>query len=199
MRVLIKSAAFAFIASLVVAGASSAQATATPKLGYINSAQILADAPGRAAAEAQFEREVAVYRQQLQRMSDSLQQMDSVFQREAPRLDSATRGTRGRAIAEREQSYQQRANSLNQQMQNRQAELVRPIMEQLQKVLETLRNEEHYSMIFDVAAGSGSVVVSADKSLDITAKVLARLKTAPPAKASTGSTLQQQPAGVTRK
>ena len=196
MRVLIKSAAIAFVATIGFAAASSAQAA--PKLGYINSAQILADAPGRAEAEAQFEREVAAYRQQLQRMSDSLQQMDSIFQREAPRLDSATRVTRGRAIAEREQSYQQRANTLNQQMQNRQAELVRPIMEQLQKVLEALRTEEKYAMIFDVAAGSGSVVVSADKSLDITAKVLARLKAAAPAK-TTGSTLQQQPAGVTRK
>lgn len=198
MRVLINSAALAFVTIIGFGAVSSAQ-TATPKLGYINSAQILADAPGRAAAEKQFESEVAVYRAQLQRMSDSLQQMDSVFQSQALKLDSATRLTRGRAIAEREQSYQQRANALNQQMQNRQAELVRPIMEQLQKVLETLRAEEHYAMIFDVAGGSGSVVVSADKSLDITAKVLARLKTAPPAKASTGSTLQQQPAGVTRK
>ncbi len=197
MRFIIKSAAFAFIATIVVAGAASAQATAAPKLGYINSSQILAEAPGRAEAEAQFEREVGAYRQQLQRMSDSLQQMDSVFQREAPRLDSATRVTRGRAIAEREAAYQQRANTLNQQMQNRQAELVRPIMEQLQKVLEALRAEERYAMIFDVAAGSGSVVVSADKSLDITAKVLARLKAAGAPKPA--SSLQQQPAGVTRK
>lgn len=195
MRVLIRSAVFAFIVSSVAAGSAAAQATAVPKLGYINSSQILAEAPGRKEAEAQFEREVGAYRQQLQRMSDSLQQMDSVFQREAPRLDSAARVTRQLAIAEREQSYQQRANTLNQQMQNRQAELVRPIMEQLQKVLEALRTEERYAMIFDVAAGSGSVVVSADKTLDITAKVLARLKTAAPA---TGSTLQQQPAGVRR-
>ncbi|MBA3656020.1 MAG: OmpH family outer membrane protein [Gemmatimonadaceae bacterium] len=198
MRFFIKSAAVAFMATMIVAGASSAQATATPKLGYINSSQILAEAPGRAEAEAQFEREVGAYRLQLQRMSDSLQQLDSVFQREAPRLDSITRVTRQKAIAERESNYQQRANALNQQMQNRQAELVRPIMEQLQKVLEVLRTEERYAMIFDVAAGSGSVVVSADKSLDITAKVLARLKTAGAPKA-TGSTLQQQPAGVTRK
>ena len=198
MRVLIKSAVFAFATSTVVASVSAAQAA--PKLAYINSAQILQAAPGRAEAEKQFESEVAAYRAQLQRMSDSLQQMDSIFQTEAAKLDSATRVARGRAIAEREQSYQQRANTLNQQMQNRQAELVRPIMEQLQKILETLRNEEHYSMIFDVAGGSGSVVVSADKSLDITAKVLARLKAAPPAvKPATGNPLQQQPAGVTRK
>ncbi len=195
MRFLIKSATAALVTTIVLAGAASAQAA--PKLGYINSSQILADAPGRAEAEAQFEREVGAYRQQLQRMSDSLQQMDSVFQREAPRLDSATRITRQKAIAERESSYQVRANTLNQQMQGRQAELVRPIMEQLQKVLEALRTEEKYAMIFDVAAGSGSVVVSADKTLDVTAKVLARLKAAGAPKP--GSTLLNQPAGVTRK
>lgn len=195
MRFLNKSAAAVFAATIVFAGAASAQTA--PKLGYINSSQILAEAPGRAEAEAQFEKEVGSYRQQLQRMSDSLQQMDSVYQREAPRLDSATRIARQKAIAERESSYQVRANTLNQQMQGRQQELVRPIMEQLQKVLEALRAEEKYAMIFDVAAGSGSVVVSADKSLDITAKVLARLKSAGAPKP--GSTLQNQPAGVTRK
>lgn len=198
MRFLIKSAAFAFAVTLVATGAVSAQSAAGLKFGYINSSQILAEAPGRAEAEAQFEREVGAYRQQLQRMSDSLQQLDSVFQREAPRLDSATRRTRQKAIAEREANYQQRANQLNQQMQNRQGELVRPIMEQLQKVLEALRIEDRYTMIFDVSAGSGSVVVSADKSLDITPKVLARMKAGGAPKAS-GNTLQQQPAGVTRR
>lgn len=198
MRFLIKSASFAFAVTVLTAGVAAAQATSAPKFGYINSSQILAEAPGRAEAEAQFEREVGAYRQQLQRMSDSLQHLDSAFQREAPRLDSATRRARQKSIAEREATYQQRANQLNQQMQNRQSELVRPIMEQLQKVLEALRIEERYTMIFDVSAGSGSVVVSADKSLDITPKVLARLKASGVPKA-TGSTLQQQPAGVTRR
>jgi len=62
-----------------------------PKFGYVNSAAILAQAPGRAEAEAQFNSEVKVYQGQLQRMSDSLQLLAANFDKESPKLDSATR------------------------------------------------------------------------------------------------------------
>jgi Skp family chaperone for outer membrane proteins len=64
MRVLLRASSFALFTSLIVAGTGAAQApqgTATPaKIAYINSAALLAQAPGRAEAEAQFDREVGV-------------------------------------------------------------------------------------------------------------------------------------------
>jgi outer membrane protein len=139
---------------------------------------------------------VAAYQAQLQRMSDSLQTMAAAFDKEASKLDSATRVTRAQVIQARETAYQTRARDLDQQMQTRQAELIRPIMENLQKVIEQVRAEDGYAMIFDVASQT-SVIVAADKSLDITPKVLARVKAAPaPKPAATGSVIPQ-PAGVT--
>ena len=73
---------------------ASAAAQTVPKIGYVNSAAILAQAPGRAEAEAQFNSEVKAYQAQLQRMSDSLQMLAANFDKEAPKLDSATRATR---------------------------------------------------------------------------------------------------------
>jgi len=196
MRGLIRAASLALIVGAATASAASAQAT--PKFGFINSAAILAEAPGRAEAENQFKTEVAAYQAQLQRMSDSLQAMGAAFDKEAPRLDSATRAVRGKAIADKEADYQNRAKSLDQQMQNRQAELIRPLMENLQKIIEQVRAEDNYAMIFDVASQT-SVIVAADKNLDITQKVLARVKAGgkPTAATPTGSTLTQKPAGVT--
>src|SRR6266508_3805313 len=160
----------------VVAGSAAAQAV--PKFGYVNSAAILSQAPGRAEAEAQFNNEVKAYQAQLQRMSDSLQLLASNFDKEAPKLDSATRETRAKSIRSKESDYQTRARKLDEQMQNRQAELVRPIMEQLQKIIEAVRAEDNYAMIFDVGSQT-SVIVAADKNLDITQKALARVKAAP--------------------
>lgn len=180
----------------LVTSAASAQTPAL-KFGYINSTKIMAEAPGRVEAEAQFDKEVAAYRTQLQRMSDSLQTLDSVFQRESPKLDSLTRETRRKSIADREANYQQRAQQLNEQMQNRQGELVRPIMEQIQKIIESVRAEDHYAIIFDVGS-QGNAIVAADKTLDVTDKVIARLKAAAPA-AKPASGLNPQPAGVVRK
>ena len=77
MRVLFRASPLALALSLVLAANAAAQtqpAVAT-KIGYINSALLLQQAPGRAEAEAQFDKEVVVYRQQLQRMNDSLTTM----------------------------------------------------------------------------------------------------------------------------
>src|SRR6476620_53452 len=178
MRGLIRAGVLALIVGAASASSASAQAQAAPKFGFINSQAILAEAPGRAEAENQFKNEVAAYQAQLQRMSDSLQAMGAAFDKAAPTLDSATRVVRGKAIADKEADYQNRAKSFDQQMQNRQAELIRPLMENLQKVIEQVRAEDNYAMIFDVASQT-SVIVAADKNLDITSKVMARVKAGP--------------------
>ena len=195
MRGLIRAALLALTVGAASAGSLSAQAAAGPKIGFINSAAILAEAPGRLDAENRFKTEVAAYQAQLQRMSDSLQTMAANFDKEASKLDSATRVSRARVIQDREAAYQARARSLDSTMQTRQAELIRPIMENLQKVIEQVRAEDGYSMIFDVAS-QASVIVAADKSLDITEKVLAKVKAAPAPKPAAGPTTPQ-PAGVT--
>ena len=191
---LIRAATVALVLTAVAGGSAIAQTA--PKIGYVNSAAILAQAPGRAEAEAQFNNEVKAYQAQLQRMSDSLQMLAANFDKEAPKLDSATRATRANSIRSKETDYQTRARQLDEQMQNRQAELVRPIMENLQKIIEAVRVEDKYAMIFDVGSQT-SIIVAADKSLDITPKVLARVKAAPKPVA-TPATMTPKPTGVSR-
>jgi len=136
-----------------------------------------------------------VYRQQIQRMDDSLKTMMAAFDRDAPKLDSATRQSRRTTIGQREIEYQGRARGLDSTMQARQAQLVKPIMERVQNVIETIRAEDGYAVILDVGA-QVSVVVAADKKLDLTDRVLARLKSQSPAPVT--STTVPKPAGVTR-
>jgi len=198
MRVIFRAGSIALTTSLMFVGIAGAQGASSPnptKIGYINSAVILQQAPGRAEAEAQFDREVGVYRQQIQRMDDSLKTMMAAFDRDAPKLDSATRQSRRTTIGQREIEYQGRARGLDSTMQARQAQLVKPIMERVQNVIETIRAEDGYAVILDVGA-QVSVVVAADKKLDLTDRVLARLKSQGPAPVT--STTVPKPAGVTR-
>jgi outer membrane protein len=203
MRVLLRASVFALATSLIVAGTARAQAAPSSaqvplKIGYINSALLLQEAPGRAEAEAQFDREVGTYRQQLSRMNDSLNALMAAFDRDAPKLDTLTRATRGKAIRDRETEYQDRARGLDSTMQARQAQLVKPIMERVQGVIEAIRAEDGYSLILDVGSPQASIVVAADKRLDLTDRVLARLKSQGPAPAAPASGAVPQPAGVTR-
>jgi len=198
MRVLFRASSIALATSLMFAASGAAQTSSSApptKIAYINSAAILQQAPGRAEAEAQFDKEVGVYRQQIQRMDDSLKTMMAAFDRDAPKLDSATRQSRRTTIGQREIEYQGRARGLDSTMQARQAQLVKPIMERVQSVIETIRAEDGYAVILDVGS-QVSVVVAADKKLDLTDRVLARLKSQSPAPVT--STTVPKPAGVTR-
>lgn len=205
MFVLARSILIAGVLGMLVAQDSVAQ---TPvKIGYIKSQTILANAPGRAAAETQFEREMATYRAQVQRMGDSLNTLIADYNKDEVSLSPQAKETRQKDIRAKEEEYQRRTQELQNQVRQREAELVRPIMEQINKVLDNLRAEEGYSMIFD-AENQAGVVVAADKNLDLTEKVLARLRAAgPPAAAARpsgqGATQRPtapaaQPSGVQR-
>jgi outer membrane protein len=193
---------------LLIFGAAAAAAQTPVKIGYIKSQTILANAPGRAAAETQFEKEMTTYRAQVQRMGDSLNTLIADYNKQEVSLSPQAKETRQKDIRAKEEEYQRRTQELQQQVRAREAELVRPIMEQINKVIDELRAEEGYSMIFD-AENQAGVVVAADKNLDLTEKVLARLRAAgPPPTASrpagAGATQRpaapaaQQPSGVQR-
>ena len=173
------------------APAQGAQPSAQLKLAYINSQQVVAQAPGRAEAEAQFEKEMNGYREQVKRMGDSLKTMIDEYNKQEVVLSPAAKESRQKTIRQKEEQYQQRLRQLDQEAQKREGELVRPIMEQINKVIDQIRAEEGYAMIFD-AGGNVAVVVSADKSLDITDKVIARLKAAAPVASWPG---EKPPAG----
>lgn len=191
----------ALVAALLVAASAVPASAQAPKLGYINAQQILATAPGREAAERQFESEMGAFRQQVERMDDSLRVMGEAFQREQAALTPAVRQQRAQSLQATEESFQQRAAQLNVQMQQRQAELVRPIMEQLNRVLDEIRRADGYAFIFDVSS-AGQTIVAADTSLNLTDRVIARLVALGPpppvTPAATPPSTTPQPAGVQR-
>ena len=195
----------ALVLSAVSAVPAFAQAapTATPqKIAYIDSKVVLSRAPGRKEAEDTFNKEMESSRAQVQKMGDSLQTMIADYQKVQATLAANVREQREAAIRKKQEDYQSRAGSLDQQMQQRQMELVKPIMDQIRKVLDEIRQEDGYAFILDAGSEAG-VIVAADRNLDITEKVIARLKpvTASAAKPDSGKTPagpRPAPAGVTR-
>lgn len=183
-----------------VAGAQGATPAPAPaagvlKVAYLNSNQVLEGAPGRAEALAQFEKETQPMRTQMQRMQDSLQSMIGEYQKAAPQLTPAQRSQRESVLGARQQEYQQRAQEMQQQAQGRQEELMAPIMEQVNKVIQDVRAEDGYAFIFDSGA-QVPFIVSADKNLDITTRVIDRLKSLGAPKLPAPTVLAPAPAGA---
>ena len=199
-RMVLSGVMLAAVTSIAVAQ-GAAPATMAPtgvlKVAYVNSAQILEGAPGRAEALAQFEKETLPMRTQMQRMSDSLQAIITNYQKAAPQLTPAIRSEKEAAIGAKQQEFQQRAQEMQQAAQARQEELMAPIMEQVNKVIQDVRAEDGYSFIFDSGA-QVSFIVSADKNLDITSRIIDRLKSLGPPKLPAPATVGPAAAGPTK-
>ena len=198
MKAVLRATSLALFAMTIPGAALAAQGA--PKFAYINSRTLLQQAPGRAEAEKQFEQEMATFRQQVKVMGDSLNAMVAEFDKQQATLSPAAREGKGREIRAKEEEYQKRVQELEQQAQRRQLELIQPIMQRINKVIEDIRAEDNLTMIFDVGSDAG-VVVAADKNLDITEKVLARLRATASTTGSTARPAGAQmpaPAGATR-
>jgi outer membrane protein len=89
-----------------------------------------------------------------------------------------------------------------QQFQARQSEVMAPIQDVVRKVLEDIRVEDGFAMILDRTPGQTPILV-ADKNLDVTDRVVSRLRaTAKPSLPATSAAPKagapSTPAGVTR-
>lgn len=157
----------------LMAGAATADGQAPLKIGYVNSAVILEQAPGAKEASDQFNQYLQTAQGEVQRMGEQLQQLIQNYDRQQITLSATAKTQRENEIRTRQQEYQTRVDQLENQAGQRQQELVKPVMDRVNQMIEVLAKEGGYAYIFDAAAGS---IVFADPSLDLTEEVLRRLR-----------------------
>ena len=154
------------------AGALEAQA---PKLGYINSQEILVNAPGAEEAQAAFDAEMSGYQNEIVQLETELQNLEAALQQQQLTLSPEARANREQQLQAKFQEYQQRTGQLQEVANQRRAALIQPVMDNITAVIEELREDGSYSLILDAAAGS---IVSADPALALTQEVITRLRSA---------------------
>jgi outer membrane protein len=183
------------IVAFMLASTGVAAAAQQPafRIAYVNPQALFESAPGRAEAQEAFRKEAQGYQAELVKMNEQLNQMMADYQRNEAKLTPAQKELRQRALAAKEDSLRGRQQALEQQAAQRQNELMAPIMESVRKVLEDIRVEDGYSMILSSEPGSSPILV-ADKNLDITERVVARLRTVAATKPPAAT--PQKPAGA---
>jgi outer membrane protein len=190
------------VGACVLLVSATTVAQAQQKFAYVNSQALMASAPGRTEAEAAYEKEMGPLREKMTKLQDSLQALQDGWAKEEPTLQGAAKEARLKVLTEKQQTLQTQAQKLQEQAQTRQQELMAPIMDGIRKALDDVRAEGGYAFIFDVAVEM-PYIVSADKNLDITDRVVAKLRlsapkaAAPGAKPSTGPATA--PAGISTK
>ena len=161
-----------FVATLVLSlpGAVAAQGL---KIGYINSQDILAQAPGAQEAKNQFDADMVTYRAEVEQLRSDLETLVRQYEQQQALLSPSARQTRETDIRAKQQAYQERVAAIDERAGLRQQELVQPVMDRINTVIEEIRAEGSYALIVDVSSGA---VVAADPLLDLTQEVIARLQ-----------------------
>jgi len=166
------------LAALVGAGLAAApaagQSTAT-KIGYVNSDAVLAQAPGADQVRTQIQQLQQGFAGRVQPLQDSLETMLTNFQQQQAMLSPEARQAREREITAKQQEFQQRVAQMEQDAELQQRQLMAPLMERINEVIQAYRSENGYALILDSSTG---ILVAADEALDLTEAIVARLQPA---------------------
>ncbi len=191
-----RSSSFVGVFTLLLGVSVSASAqTSAQRFAYVNSQVILQQAPGRSEAEQAYQKEYQTLEAQANKLTDSLKTLTAAFQKDEPGLSPQAREARIKILRDRETEFEGRVQRMREQAQQKEAELMQPIVDNVKKALEDFRTENNYTFIFDV--GQSSVIVAADKNLDVTERIVAKLRlSAPKVDKPAGPTTS--PAGIRR-
>ena len=187
-------------ALLILGLSGTATAQAPIKIAFVNSQALMEAAPGRAAATDMMTKEGQGFQTALQKMQDRINGLLSKYQKDEPTLTAAVKESKQKAIQALETEFQAKQVQYQKQFDDRTKEVMAPITDQVKKVIDDIRVEDGYAIILDNAPGAGNIV-SADKNLDITDRVVSRLRATPATKiaapAATKPGAPASPAGVT--
>lgn len=180
MHSILRGAAIA-VSTLTLALSGTAQEVSTlstelPPVGtelvFVNTQAILPIAPGADSAQIRFQAVLQSYDAELQELAVELEELVNTYRQQEALLDQAGREQWQQDIQEKQRLAQERQVELERESTRQRDQLLEPILVRITEVIEEIREEQGYSIVFDVAE---SGVVAADTSLDITAAVLERL------------------------
>lgn len=151
---------------------------AAQKVGYIDSRRVLQEMPGRNQAEARMRAGLETLSARQKKMVDSLNTLMAAFERDSAALSQSDKVQRFTAMQQYDQQYRDTLQALEEEAQEQQAAAMQPLFDQIRLALDDIRGAEGYSMIFDIG-GQVNQIVSMDKNLDLSDKVLARIRAMP--------------------
>src|SRR5215213_4575534 len=169
-------ATWAAVLTLVCAASPlAAQQGGGGKIAYVNTQAILKATPGYQSAESTFTKELEGYRGEVQKLQASLDSAASDFDQQSVMLSPTQRAAKRKDLQAQQQKLEQRTQELQQKAATRERELLDPIQSKVNSVIEGIRAAGNYAVIFDVSSPNNGIV-TADKALDLTQRVIQQLK-----------------------
>lgn len=152
---------------------------ATLKVAYVDSEAVIRQAPGYQEASEAFNQTAAGWRDTLQEKRQELERLFDEYKKQEVILSPEKKTEKQQEIQQLQMEAQQYFESKfgpEGQAAERQAELMQPIIERVNRVIEEVRRQEGYALIFDLTDGA---LIAGDPTLNITDEVVQRLSSQP--------------------
>jgi Skp family chaperone for outer membrane proteins len=149
------------------------------RLAFISSRTILDSTPGYAAAESTFFREFQAMRDEVQKLQQQLDSAVQAFDQASIALSPAAKDVKRRELQQMQERITQRSSELDSRARSRNQELLGPYQARINTIIQGIRAEGNYAIIFDADA-QGNGIVAADPMLNLTAKVIERVRQSNP-------------------
>jgi outer membrane protein len=158
---------------LLVLGMSGA-VWAELKIGYVSSKKIFDEYEGVKQAQEKFDKEVAKWRQQAAERGKEIQELREQLEKQSLLLSEERKKEIEKQLQEKMAEYYKWEQKLYQEeIQKKNTELSKPLVEKINKILEKIAEKENYDYIFDGNAGG---LVYAKPEYDLTDRVLKELR-----------------------
>jgi len=139
------------IAICLFAFGGSAMAQKNVKLGHINSQELMQIMPGRDSVQTVLQKEVADLEDQLKMMQSEAEKRYNDYVANQAGWTDLIRQTKQREIQDMSARIQEFQENAQKQLQEREAELTKPIIDRAKKAIEDVAREGGYTYIFDGA------------------------------------------------
>jgi len=162
---------------------TSVAAQNTLKIAYVHSQAVLSQSPVATVAMEQFRRDMVPYENELKGMEERISQLMTQYNAQQLTLTPEARKLRQDELLSLRTNYDTRVQQIETEAASRQEALIKPIMEEMNAIIQKLRVEGSYTFIFDSSAGG---LIAADDAFDLTPEVVRRLNVQPTGPGSGG-------------
>jgi len=163
---------------LVVAGlfmlSYNSYAQTVLKLGHVDINQILSSLPQRDSAAAIMEKETKEIQKAFEEMSAEYNKLFDDYEKAASLLTDVVRKAKEADLLDKQKRLEEFQQNATTKLDQRNAELVKPILEKILKAIDKVAAENGFTYILDVS--KGSVVYTSKDSQNINPLVLKILK-----------------------
>jgi outer membrane protein len=132
----------------------------SPKIGYLNSNELLSLMPERAKADTALQKYAKTFSDELEAMQKDLQNKIQTYQSQEKTMTDAIKEVKQKEIQDLQSRMESLQQSAQEKVSEKKQELYSPILDKADKAIKDVAKEKGYDYILD--AGQGAILYAKD-------------------------------------